>query len=391
MKIMLANFTKMVDDSGGMAKVTCSFANEMLKRGHEVTLVFSDEKDGKFFYPIEDKVICYDLRKQNGQRVKFPLWLKAKRELLRAFSTISARTINNDFAELYLAKELKKLLEKIKPDTIVSFQPAASKLLLCDLEIDIPVITMSHGDPEDYFKFYPQKEIPALVKSVSCQVLLPSFEKHIKNHLPKAKTITIGNAIPQFENIANLLEDKKTYKILFAARLAKGHKRPHLLIEAFSKLAKEFPNWQVELWGAKDGELYYKELVELIKKRNLEKQVFLMGATNDVPSILRQGDIFAFPSAFEGFGLSLAEAMSMGLPAVGYKNCTAVNEIIIDGETGYLCEEGIDDFANKLALLMKDKQKRVVMGQAGHERMKQYAPTVIWDKWEKLLMESVCK
>ena len=52
MKIMLANFTKMVNDTGGMAKVTVAFANEMVKRGHEVCLMHSDEKGGDFFFQI---------------------------------------------------------------------------------------------------------------------------------------------------------------------------------------------------------------------------------------------------------------------------------------------------------------------------------------------------
>ena len=43
MHILLANFTKMVNDTGGMAKVTVAFANEMVKRGHDVSLVYSDE------------------------------------------------------------------------------------------------------------------------------------------------------------------------------------------------------------------------------------------------------------------------------------------------------------------------------------------------------------
>lgn len=34
----------MVDDSGGLAKVTCEFSNEMKHRGHSVTMVYSDEK-----------------------------------------------------------------------------------------------------------------------------------------------------------------------------------------------------------------------------------------------------------------------------------------------------------------------------------------------------------
>lgn len=390
MKIMLANFTKMVEDSGGLAKVTCNFADEMYRRGHEVALVYSDEKSGKFFFEINKAITCYDLRNLDGRkRVKFPLYLKAYREILRSFDKKSGRTVNNIFFEKYLLEKLKKVLLQINPDVIISFQPAASKALLCDLKVPIPVITMSHGDPEDYFHFYPTKEIPALEKSAVCQVLLPSFESHIKKHLPNAKTITIGNAVPQFEHIADLNVVKNSYKIIFVGRLAQNHKRPHLLIEAFNKIVKQFPDWQVELWGSEDGKLFYKKLEMMIKEYGLEKKVFLKGSTNDVPDVLRQGDIFAFPSAYEGFGLSLAEAMSMGLPAIGYKSCSAVNELIIDGKNGFLCEEGMDDFANKLARLMSDKQLRIKMGKSAHEMMKEYAPDKIWDQWEMLMRKVI--
>ena len=43
MRILLANFSKMVGDSGGLAKVNVAFANEMARRGHTVTTVYSDE------------------------------------------------------------------------------------------------------------------------------------------------------------------------------------------------------------------------------------------------------------------------------------------------------------------------------------------------------------
>ena len=46
MRILLANLTKMVGDTGGLAKVTAAFANEMQRRGHEVSLVYSDVQTG---------------------------------------------------------------------------------------------------------------------------------------------------------------------------------------------------------------------------------------------------------------------------------------------------------------------------------------------------------
>ena len=62
MKILLANLTKMVNDSGGLAKVTCEFANEMKRRGHEVSLVYSDVQTGEFYYPLHDGIPTMDIR-----------------------------------------------------------------------------------------------------------------------------------------------------------------------------------------------------------------------------------------------------------------------------------------------------------------------------------------
>lgn len=104
---------------------------------------------------------------------------------------------------------------------------------------------------------------------------------------------------------------------------------------------------------------------------------------------MRQSDIFAFPSVHEGFGLAIAEAMSIGLPCVGLKTCSAVNELIVDGDNGFLAENFVEDFAAKLRLLMDDAELRARMGRAGHEMMKQYTPEKIWDQWEELIITTV--
>ena len=391
MRILLCNLTKMVNEHGGLAKATCSFANEMTNRGHEVSLLYSDELSGNFFYHIDNAVGVYNARKNlsDGSMIKFPLHLKALREALRIVGKRPARTINSLFDEKYLCSNVAFYLNLIKPDIIISFQPASSKLLLCDLKTEIPVISMSHGDPEDYFHIYPKKEIPTLKKSAINQVLMPSFENHIKQHVPEAKTITIGNAITQFDFDNDLTAEKNQYKIIFVGALNKHRKRPHLLLQAFKQLADKHKNWIVELYGASNGKAYIKELSMFIKHNGLENRIFLKGEIRDVASALKCADIFAFPSAAEGFGMALAEGMSAGLPSVGYKSCPGVNELIKDRETGYLCDDGVDAFAEALDKLMSNRELRAKMGIAAKEEMKQYAPEKIWDKWENLIYETV--
>ncbi len=82
MNILLANLTKMVGDSGGMAKVTCNFANQMKKRGHQVALVYSDVQTGDFYYPIDSGIPLYDIRHYKGQIYLLSMVLKTQTRIL---------------------------------------------------------------------------------------------------------------------------------------------------------------------------------------------------------------------------------------------------------------------------------------------------------------------
>lgn len=110
-------------------------------------------------------------------------------------------------------------------------------------------------------------------------------------------------------------------------------------MEAFTLLAKDFPDWQVCLWGDTYDKTYVATLKGMIKKAGLESRVLLKGTTKDMASVWKETDIFAFPSHHEGFPLALTEAMGVGIPAVGYRSCPAVNELIHDGKDGYLTED----------------------------------------------------
>ena len=139
------------------------------------------------------------------------------------------------------------------------------------------------------------------------------------------------------------------------------------------------------------GAIYTEELNGIIHKYRLEERVKLCGNTDNVLSVYRRASIFAFPSAFEGFGLAMTEAMSAGLPVVAYKSCPAVNELVKDGKTGLLVDDGAEALAEGLRKLMKDQELREEMGRAAHEEMHTYAPEKIWDQWEALMKKVIAE
>lgn len=153
-------------------------------------------------------------------------------------------------------------------------------------------------------------------------------------------------------------------------------------------IGKRFPDWKVELWGEIYDKKYFCELKELLNRKNINNVSFC-GVSNDIVNKLKDASIFAFPSAYEGFPLALTEAMSAGLPCVGFKSCPAVNELIKDGSNGILCDDTIEDFARGLAELMDDADKRERYGLQAKEDMKQYAPEKIWNQWEELINKIV--
>ena len=388
MKVMLADFHKFIGYSGGIENVFAKMASALSERSYDVIAVFADEKrEGEPFFTVPKSVNLLNLYHLPGEKAVKPSGLtKALREVIRPFSRAAARDQN--YRLLYQAKaQLSRLLEKEKPDVIVSFREPTGRLLLDGVGTKIPVISMLHNDPDEIFRGSPAEERKALEKSAAIQVLLPSFISKAKKYLHYDHFIAIPNAVNAPHVTADHLAKKDKYTITCVGRLTGRTKRQHLLIEAFARLSKDHPDWQVKLWGDTYDKPYVASLKSKIKKYGLEKQVFLCGTTKDMDAVWKETDIFAFPSHHEGFGLALAEAMCCGIPAVGYRSCPAVNELIQSGETGLLVEEGASALAEGLKKLMESPVLRERFGKNAQMVAEMYRPEIVWGKWEEKIGE----
>lgn len=129
-------------------------------------------------------------------------------------------------------------------------------------------------------------------------------------------------------------EEKKpdfipTKKFLFTVGTVLPKKNFHVLVE----MMKYLPDYQLVIAGINHSD-YAKKIQEDIVKNQQKEQIKLVGTIEEANKVwyYKNASAFVFPSLFEGFGLPIAEAMSLGLPLFLSKK-TSIPEI--GGEEAY--------------------------------------------------------
>ena len=390
MNIVIAHFNSCyVRMPGGVEKVTCGLANEMTARGHSVTILYRESKEGHAYFPLDHRVPEHNILYENGKYViqdKLPMRIRIRREFFRLFNARKAHEINAEAKGKSYGPSIRKWLEKIHPDVIVSTSMPSTKYVIENARSRVPVITMIHSQPSVQFADIAASEQRAVAKGAGIQILLPSGIAVTKKYFPDLPIYVIGNAVEIPVQPVDLQARKDKYRIV-SVGVMNNNKNQKLLLEAFAGLAELFPQWEMEFWGGGE-ENYIKRLGQYIRIHHLGNRVFLKGISQNVnKDIYDRADIYVVPSKKEGFPLSLTEAMAAGIPAVGLRSCPGVNELIRDGETGYLTEASVNSLREKLELLMSDRKLRVQIGEAGRKAMDEYKSEKIWNQWEELLLK----
>ena len=138
-------------------------------------------------------------------------------------------------------------------------------------------------------------------------------------------------------------------------------------IEAISKAAN--PHIKYLICGRGPLE---QELKEQVEQLELSAQVFFMGFRSDVKELLWASDVFLFTTYQEGLPRSLSEAMASGLPCI-VSDVRGNNDLISNGENGYLCNpDDADAFSRAILKLSDDVQLRRQMGLLNLDRIKEY-------------------
>ena len=136
------------------------------------------------------------------------------------------------------------------------------------------------------------------------------------------------------------------------------------LLHAFARVHRSHPDARLAILGWGPLEAQTKALVEQL---GLGQVASITGRV-EPRDWLARADVFVHTSRWEGFGIVLLEAMLSALPVVA-TGVSAVPEIVVDGETGFLAPAGdAVAVADALARLLDDADLRQALGESGLRR-----------------------
>lgn len=154
------------------------------------------------------------------------------------------------------------------------------------------------------------------------------------------------------------------FVVVHAGRFAR-QKNQAMLLDAFARFRGE----AAELWMLGEGDLR-AALEARARSRGIADQVRWLGFRENPYPLLRAADCFALSSDHEGLPNAVIEAMVCGTPVVATRCPYGPDELVDDGETGWLAPVGdAEAFGAALRRVAEDRERAHRMGRLARERV----------------------
>lgn len=353
--------------AGGAERVATTLASAWAQRGDQVVLAPTYTGRGSCFYPLHDDVKL--------------VWLADR------MGGIGRKL----FAPLAKWLAMRRLIRETQPDIIVSFLTNVNvNVLLASWGMKTPVIVCERTNPAfsassgRLLKFLRRITYPrASVVCMQTQDSVAAFQDMV----PGLRDVAvIPNPLPS-DLLAmppvSLVPGAGRHRLLAMGRLVPA-KRFGWLIQIWTQLAADFPDWDLHIWG--EGPLR-AALTQQIAQAGLEQRVLLPGRTDQPWAELAQADAFVLSSQVEGFPNVLLEAMALGLPCATVDCPSGPRELSNDGQEALLTP--MNDAAalqQALSQLMQDAVLRNVLGRHAAESVRhRYQLPVVLQQWDAVM------
>ncbi len=372
MRIVLAN-KHFLGLAGGAERNIADLANWLARRGHDVFIVSETKHGQASAFPLDTHVhvvIPTDDVRGKVDHVAMEYWDDPDR-LGWANQSFSMRS------------KWGFTVRRLQPDVILTFLPHTSTMLLQELRDEFPIIVTNQSDPAvDYFSDKHSADptekalrLHSLGYAAAVHFLLPEFVQKMPAWV-QTKSIVVPNAAP----IGRYRRDDVLRNRVIAVGRLEPNKGFALLIDAFAHVARSHPDWQLHLFGRGPED---QTLRTRIRRHRLQRNVIMRGFASEPVAEMAKSDIFVIPSVYEGWGLTLTEAMSVGLASIGFADCSGVNTLIHDDANGVLvAQRSAEDLAEAINNLITDEPRRARLGREALIYVSQYSADAIYGQWE---------
>lgn len=361
--------------AGGVERVLTLKANYFAEHfGYDITIILTDGKGKPLFYPLSDKVKVVNLD------INFEeLW--------------TCSFVRKVF--VYLKKQcqykrrVREELMRLRPDITISLLRREINFIN-DINDGSKKIGELHVNRANYRNFEANES--NMVKNLFARFWMCSLVSKLKR-LDRFVVLTSedSQAWPELKNVC-VIPDPLSFKVtrqsaltekrVIAAGRYAYQKGFDLLLQAWNKVEKACPDWQLTVCGMGDRTPYE----QLAEQLGLDRErCRLEGPVPDIQEAYCQSSLFVFSSRFEGFGMVLVEAMSCGLPVVSFACPCGPRDIVADGKNGLLVENGnVERLAEAMIRLMRDDGLRRRMSAAAQVHVQQFRMEVLGEQWRQV-------
>lgn len=361
---------------GGIAKYTNELAKGFIEAGHIVHIITAGNEQEEWISDWMDEGICYH---------------KVSKDGLEDFSELkNYSTTQMNFEYSYRVYKTIERVKKVYPIDIIEsalwdFEGSVAAHLYKNklpvvVRIETPLLKVAETQRwklNNDLILYSDFERELILDAAG----VIAISEHIKETISLLynvnfayKKIFLGIS----PNDTKPTKNDEKFVILTVGRLER-RKGIHTIFEILPQILEEYSSVEFRFIGNNEivdevlKSSYKDYFYRIYGREKWSKQVVFLGevSNNVKDQEYANCDIVLAPSLYESFGLMLLEAMSSEKPVIGCK-IGGMQEIIIDGETGYTIEvENSKMLYQKIKLLMQDKELRVKMGKMGKKRYKE--------------------